>query len=94
MDPTSPLATLDQLLSAKPKALAPINFWHTDDYTEVRVGTLVYLQTRLQAAAIALIHQGHIDGRLDVPATESSSRSAATVPAWVSYSAMPQPGKP
>lgn len=64
---SSPLASLAQLLSAKPKPQQPRDFWHSDDYTEIRIGTIVYLQTKMQAAAIRVIHEAHLNGRIDVP---------------------------
>lgn len=63
----SQLEALEQSLSAKPKPLNPNAFWHSDDYTEIRVDNVVYFLTKLQAAAIQIIHEAHQQGRLDVP---------------------------
>jgi len=50
-----------------PKPISTDQFWHSDDYTEIRTGTIVHFLTKMQAAGIKLIHQAHIDGRLDLP---------------------------
>ena len=67
----SQLSTLSRLLSAPPKPSAAPDFWHSEDYAEIRVGKVVHFLTRTQAAVIKVIHQGHLKGRVDIPGDQA-----------------------
>lgn len=48
-----------------------LDFWHSDDYSEIRITTEgqveVHFLTPTQAAIIKFIHKQHLAGRVDVP---------------------------
>lgn len=66
-DAANQLSALSRLLSAPPKPSAAPNFWHSDDYAEIRIGKVVHFLTRTQAAVFKYIHLQHLQGRVDVP---------------------------
>ena len=57
-----------QTRSMQPHEHTPTHadFWHSDDYSEVRTDGVVYFLTRNQAAVVRVMHNEHRRGRIEV----------------------------